>query len=165
MGVEMSAIKDTKSQQGIDGFTHRGDAVLRWILSRSISGEYAKNMKSRCGLETDDESNFFHEQHRPSNMQQDEKDVLLIFNHIKNNMTDPFKISNFSPSLIHIGSGMVLVKSIETSLLNCLSSGLEMLKNFVKCRLDTEIDKRVSFYATLKKSDLKTFSDKKKRLL
>lgn len=83
MGVEMSVIKDTKREQSIDGFIHRGDAVLRWILSRSISGVYTKNMKSRCGLENDDDSNFLHEQHQPSCKQQDEKDILLIFNHKK----------------------------------------------------------------------------------
>lgn len=54
MGVEMSVIKDTISEQGIDGFTLRGDAVHRWISSRSISGEYARSMKSQCGFENHD---------------------------------------------------------------------------------------------------------------
>lgn len=77
-------------------------------------------------------------------------------------MTDPFQISNCSPNLIHIANGIVAEKHVEISLSNARNTGLNMLKKFVNSRLDSESNDQVSFYDTLKKSDLKTFTDMKK---
>lgn len=66
--------------------------------------------------------------------------------------------------MIHIGSGIGPEKLIENSLLNCRKTGMEVMKKFVDNRLDSESIERLSFYDTLKKSDLKTFTDIKKKI-
>ena len=43
--LEQTIICEAKSDGGIIGFTLRKGALLRWLLSRHISGEYAKAFK------------------------------------------------------------------------------------------------------------------------
>ncbi|KAK0070688.1 hypothetical protein PV326_002189, partial [Microctonus aethiopoides] len=138
MGVEMSVIKDNKGDSGIIGFTRRGEAVTRWSLTRNIVGEYARNMNLRFNNTNSANNIFVHEQEKNAKLQQDEKDVHLIYNHIIQNMSDPFDITDFNSHLINISSGVVANDEVENFLLNSVKIGYTMLKNFVSKRLDSQ---------------------------
>lgn len=165
MGVEMSVIKDNKSEGGIIGFTRRADAVIRWSLSRNIVGNYARSIKERCNqTNSDDELNFVHESEQPSQLQQDERDILKILNHINNYMTDPFNLIEFNDKLINIGNGIEADPEVQKSLLNAVQTGHSMLKDFVYNRLDSQCNSHRSFYDVIKKSNLKTFTGMQKKV-
>ncbi|KAJ8665655.1 hypothetical protein QAD02_007317 [Eretmocerus hayati] len=102
MRVEMTGIRDGEGDCGIVGFTLRADAVIGWILTRNVVGEYARDKNLRSGLDTDDTYNSVHEQNLPSPLKRDEKDVLAVMEHISHNVTNPFDVIDRKPYLSNL---------------------------------------------------------------
>lgn len=164
MGVEMSVIKDTEGSSGIIGFTCKGDAVPRWSLSRNILAEYAKSMAQQFSSEDSEKSSkFLHEQQQPSKLPQDVKNVLLLFEYMIHNMSDPFDLSNFNQNLLNFATGVVSDKDVETELLNAIQTEKTMLKDLVLKRFEAQNEVKTSFYKAVKKSKLKTFTEMEKK--
>ncbi|KAJ8677268.1 hypothetical protein QAD02_013055 [Eretmocerus hayati] len=165
MDVEMSGIRDGKGDGGILRFTLRDDAVIRWTLTRSVVGEYARNMNLRCGLHTDDTYDFVHEQNLPSPLKRDEKDVLTVMKHISHRMTNPFDTIDCQPHFLNISNGIVASSEVEKLLLNSYEIGEKMLQNFLHNRFDSNRENRISSYDVIKKSSIKTFTDMEKKVV
>lgn len=78
MGVEMSAIRDSKGESGIIGLTRKDSAVLQWTLTGHIIGVYAKNMRdciNRDTFESDKMENYVHEQEGTTILQRNKTNV------------------------------------------------------------------------------------------
>jgi len=46
--MEQSINREAKSQGGVIGFALRKGALLRWLMTRHITGEYAEAFKDLC---------------------------------------------------------------------------------------------------------------------
>lgn len=164
MGVEMSGVKDTKSDSGIIGFTRKESTVLRWTVIRNLQGQYATVMSARsnCDISNKIEESYKHDSERPSAIARDEDDFFKILNYIKNHMSDSFSSSIRQDLLINISTGLVASEPVNNFLLNALEIGQEKLKHFVISRLDINTGNPKSFYAPISQTPIKTFTDLQK---
>ena len=156
MAVEMTIIKDSKSDSGIIGLTRRGTSVLRWTCIRHILGQYTGAMRHRSGTHRMP-TTVSHEQSKPAMMTRDEAHVQQIVNHIESNMNDPFDVESHPKLLVNIGSGFVATSDISNSLSNAVAKGQAMMNDFVQSCLEEDSEASKSFYAPISKSGLKTF--------
>ncbi|CAC5419984.1 unnamed protein product [Mytilus coruscus] len=113
-------------------------------------------MRKRFGIALGSEEN--HEENRPTAMKRDEQQVNDLFEHVQNNMTDPFDIEECPKSLINIATGLHASREVEDSLVNSVDRGQKTMKSFVDgCFKDKETR---DFFSPISKSALKTFDAK-----
>lgn len=128
MGVEMSVIKDTKSDTGIMDLTRKDSTVLRWSVTRNILGAYSSTMSTRSGcLHDTTDSEYKHEGERQREISKDEEHFNIILEYVKSHMHDPFSNSIESESIINIGSGLVATAEIQSFLSNTVGIGKKKL--------------------------------------
>lgn len=169
MAVETTVIKDTKSATGIIGLTMKDSTVLRWSITRNILGLYSSSMLIRSSCSHSEDSEFVHEGERESEILKDEKHFNMILQYIKNHMSDPFSSSLRSDVLINISSGLVAPPETHDFLTNFKSIGIQKVTEFVSKRLETTEnveemhEKTVGFFDPISKTNLKTFSETKKK--
>lgn len=129
--LEVTENKALKSSGGIIGLTHNDSALTRWFLARPVTAKYAMaymTHKSSKSL-THHTNTPFHSQAYNTAVQK----MLSLFE--SDTFIDPFSLS-FPPSrLVNIASGVEMPSDVETSLLNCHTSGKQSLINFVSERL------------------------------
>ena len=156
--LEQTINREAKSEGGIIGFTLRKGALLRWLLSRHISGEYAEAFKDLCLTKTKQQ----HEELGPSRKAKDLDDVHQIQDYISNHCQDPFNLDEIPGSLINIVSGQIASAAVEESLGSLPEKGTTALQNFIDQRLVG--DERKSFWDPLPKPTAVTFASMKKHL-
>ena len=156
--LEQTINREAKSEGGIIGFTLRKGALLRWLLSRHISGEYAEAFKDLCLTKTKQQ----HEELGPSRKAKDLDDVHRIQDYISNHCQDPFNLDEIPGSLINIVSGQIASAAVEESLGSLPEKGTTALQNFIDQRLVG--DERKSFWDPLPKPTAVTFASMKKHL-
>ena len=160
MGTETTIIKDSKSDSGIVGLTRRKSALVRWSLTRHIMGEFSSAIDSRLPTLSEDHltpSSNTRDQNGKSAIKRDENAVFKIFNHIQENMNNPFDTSkHVNHDLLNIGTGMHASNEIQDSLLHAVEKGRKQTEIFIASVLSSTKSK--GFYDPIKKSRLKTFS-------
>ncbi len=156
MGVEKTIIKDSKAKGGIVGFTRGPSFLLRWSLTRQLTGQYTSVMNERSGLQTDKEDKG----PSKSSVRKDEEHATAMYEHLRNTMTNPFKFG--VNQLINISTCVHASKEVQESLVNVVEKGTAQMKTFVKRTL--EVGGTKDFHKTcIPRSGLKTFSEMDKR--
>lgn len=79
--LEQSIKREAKGQGGIVGFTLRKGALLRWMLTRHVTGEYSEAFKEMCQGASSDKP---HDELGNSRLQRDRSDVNRIKENISN---------------------------------------------------------------------------------
>lgn len=154
MGVEMSVIKDNKGSGGVVGLTNKGNSLLRWSVTRNLTGMYSSHMRRRNGNSPSNDK--VHE--RPNETIIDEKHFSLMREYAKNHMSDPYSDETRSDVLINISTGLIATDIVASSLLNALQNGEKQLYEFIETTLDQTPTKIKSFHDPIPKLNLKTFS-------
>ncbi|KAG1692590.1 Ankyrin-1 [Nymphon striatum] len=157
--LEPTINREAKTQGGIIGFTSRKGALLRWLLTRHVTGEYSEAFKDIC---VNHGFSLFHDELGNARMQQDRKDATNIKEFIQSQCQNPFDLDNIPSTLVNITTGQVATPEVEKSLIGATE----------KCQKATDelfaerIDKRSSgsFWDPLPRCPVVTFSSKKKAL-
>ncbi|KAL7286707.1 hypothetical protein TKK_0019089 [Trichogramma kaykai] len=168
MAVEMSVIKETKSaDNGIIGLTRKDSTVLRWTTIRSILGQYSSVMshRSKCSEKYDVNGEYIHEGSKKSKMSRDEQHFILIYDYVKNTMSDPFSYDIRQDILINMSTGLVATSEINNSLLNAKANGQVKLNDFISKRLDMNNNEPQSFLSAFHQNNLKRFTEKSNKTL
>ena len=101
----------------------------------------------------------FHEETKPAALKRDESHVILMREHVKQRITNPFDVASHPKSLVNISTGLHAPTEIKVALTNAFDNGIKMVKAFVNGAL-TE-GSNADFYSPLSRSKLKTFTDLK----
>ncbi|KAG1673349.1 Ankyrin-1 [Nymphon striatum] len=157
--LEPTINREAKTQGGIIGFTSRKGALLRWLLTRHVTGEYSEAFKDIC---VNHGFSLFYDELGNARMQQDRKDATNIKEFIQSRCQNPFDLDNIPSTLVNITTGQVATPEVEKSLIGATE----------KCQKATDelfaerIDKRSSgsFWDPLPRCPVVTFSSKKKAL-
>ena len=91
--LEQTINREAKSQGGVIGFTLRKGALLRWLMTRHIMGEYAEAFKQLCNSGS---KGKLHEELGDSRLKKDRKDVKSIKEYLYSQCQDPFDLDNVS---------------------------------------------------------------------
>ena len=101
--LEQTVNRDAKSHGGIIGFTLRKGALLRWLVTRHVTGSYAEAMKMMCTTTRPD----IHEELGSSWMKRDASDVGKIIDAMVDQYQNLFDLENVPTSLINIVTGQI----------------------------------------------------------
>ena len=156
--LEATKNKALKGNGGIIGLTLKDRALERWFLSRPISAKYVSlhGKKHATGSHLTSES-------AKRQWNADVAKMVAMFN---STFTNPFDIHTAPTQLINFASGVVATKEVETSLLNALNKGEEMLHQFIADRLmvsETGTVKK-SFYSPMNRLRIQTMEDMNKSI-
>ena len=143
--LEQSINREAKSQGCVISYTLRKGALVRWLLTRHIAGEYAERFKEMC---TPTKSKNTHEELLRARVTKDQNDVKVVKECIKEQCQYPFDLESVATSLV------------EESMKGVPQKGLEMFNQFTKERLGDE--KNRNFWDPIPKTVVKTFSAMKK---
>ena len=123
--MEQSINREAKSQGGVIGFALRKGALLRWLMTRHITGEYAEAFKDLCKSSSKDK---LHDELGGTRLYRDKKDVKDISHiteYLISHCQDPF--NDVPESLVNITTGQVASEKIENSLRNIPEKGRSLL--------------------------------------
>ncbi|KAG1676656.1 hypothetical protein GQR58_014151 [Nymphon striatum] len=112
--LEQTINREAKTQGGIIGFTSRKGALLRWLLTRYVTGEYSEAFKDICVKHG---FSLFHDELGNARMQQDRKDATNIKEFIQSQCQNPFDLDNIPSTLVNITTGQVATPEVEKSLI------------------------------------------------
>ncbi len=158
--LEQTVNREAKSHGGIIGFTQRKGALLRWLVTRHVTGSYAEPMKIMCTIASTPDT---HEQLGSSRMKKDASDVGKIIDASVGQYQTPFDLETVPTSLINIVTGQVATQEVEKSLTGLQETVKTHMKNFSEKRL-VENTKSVSFRESLPRLAIKTFAYMRKSL-
>ena len=159
--LEQTINREAKSDGGIIGFTLRKGALLRWLLTRHITGEYAERYKEMC---LSNPQSRQHEELGHARMITDLNNVKQVRDYILNHCQDPFDLSDVPEKLINIVSGQVASAAVEKSLASLLSTGKALYQGFVDERLVEGKEKIKGIWDALPRKTALTFADMKKNV-
>ena len=126
--------------------TLKGRALERWFLGQSITTKYVSSTVGKYA--TSSQSNS------PSEKQQWNGDVAKMVAVFDNAFTNPFDIQTVPNQLISFATAVVATKEVETSILNALYKGREMLHRFVAESLVISGSAQKSFYSAMTRSQV-----------
>lgn len=157
--LEQTINREAKGTGGVIDFTLRKSALLRWLLTRHVSGEYSEAFQQLLG---DNSEGNLHEELGPARISRDKADVIAIKEYVKDHCQNPFDLENIPNELVNITTGQIANKVVEESLISIPEKGKIILNNFLAaCLIDGEIK---SFWNAIPKSTVATFASMKKAL-
>lgn len=158
--LEQSINREAKSQGGVIGLTVRKGALLRWLTTRHIIGEYAEAFKELCNSGNDNDK--LHEELGVSRLKRDKNDLKDMKEYLESQCQNPFNLDEVPERLVNITTGQVASEHVENSLKGIPEKGKTLVDSFIRERLGVESTK--SFWDPLKKATVSTFADMKKAL-
>ena len=151
--------REAKSKGGVIGYTLRTGALLRWLLTRHVTGAYAERFNDIC---SSPKPKKLHEELGGARIKQAQRHVQRIKDFLEDQWQNPFDLDDeASTSLINITTGQVASKAVEMSMRKIPDMGKEMLEKFTTERL---VEKTSSFWDPIPKMPVVTFSAMKKCL-
>ncbi len=150
--IEQTANRDSKTKEGISGFSLNKGAVHRWTLTqheRAAITHQCKTMAGQCPV------SHQHSELDSARMQRDHTDVMNIAATVQN-MVNPFDPLLDGECLHQISSGQQAPDSVATDLLGAKQKGMKALAEFCETRIATA---ETSFHDPIKKMKMKTFKD------
>jgi hypothetical protein len=156
--LEQSINREAKSRGGVIGFTLRKGALLRWLLTRAVTGEYSQSFKEMCQTAKARKS---HEELGTTRRGKDQNDVTRIKGFISEQCQNPFDLDSVPTKLVNITTGQVATEDVEKSLTEGPEKGKSMMERFTKERM---VEKSTGFWEPIKKTPLATFASMKKCL-
>jgi hypothetical protein len=154
MALEQTINKDCKSSSGVIGFTREEQTLTRWIVTRHIVGEYATKFEEVIEKSTTEKK------YSNTLKIRDEKDVKQILDVVENSWINPFSLNALS-KLTHLASGKIAPDNIVKSLTQFKINAKLYVENYVEKILT--VNGTESFWKSIKKHKIDTFSDTKKR--
>ena len=91
--LEQTINREAKSKGGVIDLTLRKGALLRWLMTRHITGEYAEDFKGLCNSASKEK---LHEELCESRSNKDRKDVKDIKEYLYSQYQDPFDVDDVS---------------------------------------------------------------------
>ena len=167
--LETTENKALKGQGGIIGLTMRGSALSRWFLSRPITAKYSLVFSEEllCALAKDkSKKKKKHHSSSKAAVKRWDDDVRKMETMFQNSYIDPFNM-HASDKLVNFASGVVATEEVQASMIGALDRGMDIAEQFVRERLvvpNGDAKPSKSLYATLKKSNVKTMTDMKKKV-
>ena len=146
--IEQTINKDQKGAGGIIGFSTSPGTVQRWVLSSHVIAGVKAKFKTKLGLDVDKNTQ---KDLSIKRIIHDEESVISCYELIRS-WNNPFEESNV---LVGLSSGRAAPADIQTDLLNAPEIGSDKLNGFIATRIHSNA---VSFYASIQKNKLKTFS-------
>ena len=125
--------------------------MQRWVPSSHNTATLIADFKRDIGLDSWKGSKDL----SPKRILDDESAVIKCCDCI-NNWKNPFEDSD---SLFCLSSGIAGCHEVEKDMFNAENIGRRRLESFIEERIETN---HTDFYATIKKSNLKTFQEQKK---
>ena len=147
--LEQTINREAKSQGGVIGFTLRKGELLRWIMTRHITGEYSEAFKELCNSGT---KGKLHEELGNARSNKDRRDVQDIKEYLYSQCQDPFDLSTVPDHLMNITTCQMASTEVEDSTKCIPDRGKAIFDDFVKERLGEEPAKH--FWEPLKKCNL-----------
>ena len=123
--LEQTINREAKGTGGVIGFTLRKTALLHWILTRHISGEYSEAFQQLFEKKYE---GYMSEELGPSRMTRDKSDVSSVKDYIIKHCQNPFDVDTLPNGLINITTGQVATKVVA----DCLTTIPERGKNLVQ---------------------------------
>lgn len=157
--LEQTINREAKGTGGVIGFTLRKSALLRWLLTRHVSGEYSEAFQEL--LENKSEGSL-HKELGQARISRDKADVMAITDYIKDHCQNPFDLESIPKELVNITTGQIATKAVEESLTSIPEKGKTILNTFLTARLVDGETK--SFWDAIPKSTVVTFASMKKAL-
>ena len=155
--LEQTINREAKGTGGVIGFTLRKSALLRWMLTRHISGEYSEGFQQL--FENTSQRNT-HEELSPSRMLRDKSDVTAIKDYILNHCQNPFDVNTSPKELVNITTGQIATKDVQEYLTSIPEKGKAVVQSFISERLIE--GGTASFWSSIPKSKVVTFENMKK---
>ena len=93
--------------------TLRKGALLRWLMTRHITGEYAEAFKELCNSETNGK---LHEELGTSRSNKDRKDEKDMKEYVYSQCQDPFYLDDVPDHLMNITTGQIASRGVEDSM-------------------------------------------------
>lgn len=156
--LEQTINREAKSDGGVIGFTLRKSALLRWLLTRHVTGEYSETLKDLCSTK---QSRKEDGELSKARVLWDAEDVSRVQEYILNHCQDPFNLKEVAEGLINIVSSRIASKPVEESLRSLPEKGKVAYEMFIKERL---VEQKHSFWDAIPKRPALTFADMKKRM-
>ena len=147
--------RHAKSQSGIVGFSQNRSAYYRWCRTRHARAGYLQPTKEIANIDTLESTS--HKEVRSSQILKSEQDTCCVVEAISN-FINPFTIED-KDTLYYLLSGAPVPSNVAKDILMSDEIVKKAHKQFVQDRL---IDKTVSFHASVKKQNLKTFANQAK---
>ena len=154
--LEQTINRDAKSEGGVSGFTLQKGALLRWMTTRHITGEYSQAVKSLHSSEQVTE----HHPELGTRQSRDSNDVAKIKDSIITHFQNPFDLEEVPSDLINIVTGQVASTEVQESLRHLEETGVTKMKSFIQTRL-VEGTKTKSFWDPQPSQKIATFTDMK----
>ena len=155
--LEQTINREAKGTGGEIGFTLCKAALLRWILTRHVSGEYSEVFQQL--FENKSEYNV-HEELGPSRMSRDKSDVTTIKDYIMKHCQNPFDVDTIPNKLINISTGQIATKAVEERLTSIPERGKTIVQKFITERLMD--GGTISYWDSIPKGTAVTFESMKK---
>lgn len=156
--LEQTINREAKSDGGVIGFTLRKSALLRWLLTRHVTGEYCETFKELCSTKHGRKE---HSELGKARILRDTEDVSRVYEYIQNHCQDPFNLKEVTQGLFNIVSGRIASKPVEESLRSLPEKGKVAFEQFIKERL---VEQSKSFWDAIPKKPALTFADMKKHM-
>ncbi len=156
--LEQTVNREAKSQGGVIGFTLRKGALLRWLMTRHVTGAYSEALKQMC---TQPSTTDIHEDLSKARLARDVSDVNKVVDALTTQYQNPFALDTVPSTLVNIISGQVASKEIEDGLTTMKDAGKLKMTEFVKKRL---VEGSKSFWDPQSRTTVKTFADMRKPL-
>ena len=160
MALEQSINKDAKGKGGIVGFTLKKEALLRWLLTRHLTGEFSAAVINTAVSKSTRNS------YNAAVSRQYYLDLQKVESVLREDFCNPFDInlnmdSSGSATLINIATGEEATDDVRLSLTTLYDQGNEMMKNHLKHFKNS----KASFWDPIKKSNIKSFTTQKREKL
>jgi len=102
--LEQTINREAKSQGGVIGLTLRKGTLLRWLMTRHTTGEYAEAFNDLCNSSSKDK---LHDELGNTRIQRDKKDVKDTTEYLLSQCQDPFNHDDVPASLVNITTSQV----------------------------------------------------------
>ena len=155
LALEQTLNKDTKTSEGIIGFSQQPGIVRRWIQAARYRAELLQQAFSMAGMLSTVESKHPKEMGKVR-LKRDEEDARNIVYQILDSV-NPFELTGVS-SLVNLKSGKVVPPDVEMDLLQAYEIGEEAMNKFVE-----KINSGTGFFESLKCKKLQTFASPKQK--
>ena len=118
-------------------------------------------MRKRAGIDKVEVTG--HKQCLPGAMKRYENHVYAISTYIRQNMTNPFKVTTDTVKLVNMSTGLHASSVVQESIGKVMETGSFKAKFFVEKTFEGQCDTRSSLYDPISKSGLKTFTEMNKK--
>ena len=148
--------KDTQTAGGTKGFSLKAGAVTKYYINAEHRSTCLKQIREMTRINT---SKFSHADLQTPCIKRDVQDVDALRTMMETNWINPMETE---ADLVNISTGQAAAEQISDDLRNALHIGEEAYQEFKEKRIESD-PPCVKFHDTMKKQNLKTFTNMNKK--